>query len=301
MTPRALVSSPWFRRSAWGLGALLALWALAWAAVPALAKSQAQSRLGELLGRQVTVGSIAFSPWSLELTVRDLAIASADGSARQFSIERLYVDAELESLLRLAPVVDAITVEAPTLHLAHLGGGRYDVDDMVTMLNTANASAPASAPLPFALYNLTINGGAVDFTDHQPSGTRKSTLRGLHLAIPFLSTLESKREVKVQPRLAFELNGSHFDTTAEGTPFAQTRKGDAAIKITQLDLAPYLPYLPASWPVRLKSAVVDADVRLGFEQAAKSKVTLKGSVKVSDLAVADALGKPLLGVQTIAV
>ena len=50
MTPRALVSSPWFRRLAWGLGALLALWALAWAAVPALAKSQAQGRLGELLG-----------------------------------------------------------------------------------------------------------------------------------------------------------------------------------------------------------------------------------------------------------
>ena len=291
----------WLRRGCWLLGGLLVAWLLAWLLVPPLAKRMLEDKGSAALGRALTVGAVDFQPWSLELTVHDLAIATADGSARQFSIERLYVDAELESLLRLAPVVDAITVEAPTLHLAHLGGGRYDVDDMVTMLNTASASAPASAPLPFALYNLTINGGAVDFTDHQPSGKRKSTLRALHLAIPFLSTLESKREVKVQPRLAFELNGSHFDTTAEGTPFAQTRKGDAAIKITQLDLAPYLPYLPASWPVRLKSAVVDADVRLGFEQAAKSKVTLKGSVQVSDLAVADALGKPLLGVQTIAV
>lgn len=290
----------WQRRGRWFLGSLLVVWLLAWQAVPPLAKRMIEEKGSAALGRTLTVGAVDFHPWSLELIVHDLAIATADGRGKQLSITRVYLDGELESVLRLAPVVDAITVDAPTLQLAHLGDGHYDIDDILATLNQASASAAPSAPLPFALYNLTLNGGAVDFTDRLPTGERHHTLRALHVAVPFLSTLASKRDVKVQPRLAFDLNGSHFDTATESTPFAQTRKGDATIKISKLDLAPYVPYLPTSLPVRLQRAVVDADVRLGFEQAAQSKVTLKGLVTVSGLALSDAAGKPLLGVETLA-
>ena len=293
------VPPQWLRRGRWFLGGLLVVWVLAWLAVPPIAKRMIEEKGSAALGRTLTIGSVDFYPWSLELTVHDLAIATADGSATQFSAERLYVDVELESVLRMAPVVDAITVDAPTLHLTHKGDGHYDVEDILAKLDKDSGTTPASAPLPFALYNLTINGGAVDFFDHLPSGGRRHTLRALQLAVPFLSTLDSKRDVKVQPRLAFELNGSHFDTAAEGTPFGLTDKGDATIKVAKLDLTPYLPYLPASLPVRLKTAVVDADLRLGFEQAAKTKLAIKGSVTVSNLAVSDAAGKPLLGAESL--
>ncbi|MEI8155895.1 MAG: DUF748 domain-containing protein, partial [Burkholderiales bacterium] len=238
------VPPQWLRRGRWFLGGLLVVWVLAWLAVPPIAKRMIEEKGSAALGRTLTIGSVDFYPWSLELTVHDLAIATADGSATQFSAERLYVDVELESVLRMAPVVDAITVDAPTLHLTHKGDGHYDVEDILAKLDKDSGTTPASAPLPFALYNLTINGGAVDFFDHLPSGGRRHTLRALQLAVPFLSTLDSKRDVKVQPRLAFELNGSHFDTAAEGTPFGLTDKGDATIKVAKLDLTPYLPYLP---------------------------------------------------------
>ena len=291
----------WLRRGGQFLGGLLAVWALAWLMVPSVAKWQIEKEGSAALGRTLTLGSVDFRPWSLELTVHDMAIASADGSATQLSIARLYVDAELESLLRMAPVVDAITVDAPKLHLTHLGDGHYDVDDILARLNKDSTATPESTPLPFALYNLSIDGGSVDFLDRLPSGERRHTLRGLQLAVPFLSTLDSKREVKVQPRLVFDLNGSRFDTAAEGTPFTQTDKDEASIKIAQLDLAPYLPYLPATLPVRLQAAVVDADLRLTFGQAAKTKVSVRGSVTVSGLAVADAAGKPLAGAETVAI
>jgi len=87
MTLSTPVVSLWLRRLAWGLAGLLALWVLAWFAVPPLLKSQAQTRLSTLLGRQVTVGAVDFSPWSLELTVRDLAVATADGKSAQFSVD----------------------------------------------------------------------------------------------------------------------------------------------------------------------------------------------------------------------
>lgn len=291
------IRAPWWRRACWLVAGLLLVWALAWLAVPPLAKKLIEEKGSAALGRKVTVSSVDFRPWSLEMTVHELAVAAADGKGQQLTIARLYLDGELESVLHLAPVLDAITVDAPTLHITHLGDGHYDFDDILETLNKAPVSA--SAPLPFALYNLTFNGGSVDFTDRFPTGERHHTVRALHVAVPFLSTLNSKREVKVQPRLAFELNGSRFDTAAEGTPFAQTQKGQASIKITHLDLAPYLPYLPSSLPLRLRSAVLDADLRLAFEDGAKPKVGLSGRLAVSGLVLADTAGAPVLGVESV--
>lgn len=288
----------WLRRAYCFGGSVLVLWVLAWLAVPPLVKRAIEEKATVALGRTVTVEAVAFRPWSLELIVSGLAMASADGKTKQLQIARVYVDAELESLLRMAPVIDAITLDAPTVQLTHLGDGRYDVDDILERLNQA-PTTPSTAPLQFALYNLTLNGGVVDFHDHTASGLHHHSLRALTLAVPFLSTLESKRTVKVVPRLAFTLNGSQFDTAAEGTPFAQTQKGEASLKIGKLDLAPYLPYLPSSLPVRLQSAVVDADLRLALEQAKQQKLALTGTLKVSNLAVADTGGAPLLAVESI--
>ena len=299
MNASFVTSSAWTRRLGWIAGGLVALWALAWVAVPPLLKSQAESRGSEALGRKLTIGSMDFKPWSLELTVSDIAIASADGSAAQFKIAKVYVDAEIQSLLRLAPVIDAVTVEVPQLRITHLGDGRYDFDDIVSRLNKPGDKA-AGEPLRFALHNLVLSGGEVDFTDRTPSGVRAHTLRKLHHAVPFLSNQASQREVTVSPRLAFDLNGSSFDSAAQGTPFAQTRKGEATVKITAFDMAPYLPYLPAGMPVQLKAAVLDTDLKIVFAQAPKMAVTLTGSATVSKLQLADAHRKDFLAVDRIA-
>ncbi len=288
-------------RIAWGLLGLVAVWVVGWLVVPPLVKPWIESLGTQSLRRQVSVGSIDFQPWSLELTVSDIAIASADGKARQLHIERVYVDSEMESLFRMAPVLDAITIDKPTLQLTHQGDGRYDIDDIIAHLAKPNeAASKSTAGEPkFALYNVTINDGSIDFTDVVGKTKRLHTLRKLNLGVPFLSNLESQRQVQVAPHLGFVLNGSVFDSAAEGTPFAQSRKGDVDLKISQLDLAPYLVYLPASLPVQLKGAVVDANVRLDFAQAKPPRVSLSGTVKVSNLKVATSSGADLLAVQSI--
>ena len=44
------------------------------------------------------------------------------------------------------------------------------------------------------------------------------------LDLPFLSNLPDHLQVKVEPRLAFELNGSAFDNHGQSTPFAQAAR-----------------------------------------------------------------------------
>jgi hypothetical protein len=87
-------------------------------AVPFIVKAQLEKIGCEKLGRQLMAGAVDLKPWTLELTLHDLAIAKA-GSANaaevsQLKIKRLYIDAELQSLLRLAPVADALVVEDPS-------------------------------------------------------------------------------------------------------------------------------------------------------------------------------------------
>ena len=150
----ALRQRRWFKPATRALAALLGVWALSWLSVPALVKGPLERLASEQLGRTVTVGSLDFKPWSLELTLRDIAVAGAKGTEgpAQLTIGRVYVDAELQSVLRLAPVVDAFTVENPVLRLTHLGQGRYDVDDVIAKLTApidraraAGAVQPAAA------------------------------------------------------------------------------------------------------------------------------------------------------------
>ncbi|MEO5660340.1 MAG: DUF748 domain-containing protein, partial [Polaromonas sp.] len=315
-TGAALRSPRWQRRLAWVFFAVLLLWALAYAAVPFILKWQLEKIGAEKLGRQLTVGAIDFKPWSLELTLHDLVIArarpadlaapaassAAAGSAAPglvpppsqasslLTIKRIYIDAELQSLLRLGPVADAIRIEEPAVSLAYLGNGRYDIDDILARLQKPDLE-PAGSPLQFALYNLDLSGGRLDLVDlvDQSDASLHQThaLRDLHLAVPFLSNLASKREIKTTPQLAFTLNGSRFDTAAEATPFAQTRKTDANITLRNLDLKPYLAYWPASLPWQLQSAVLNAEVKVAFEQTPATLVRISGQIAADQVRLLD--------------
>ena len=288
----------WVRRAVYALAALIALWLLTWLAVPPLAKGPLERIASEQLGRSVTVGAIDFKPWSLELALHDVAVAGVAGAPPQLTIGRIYADGELQSLLRLAPVVDALTIEAPVLRITHLSDGHYDVDDILARLTTPS-DKPATGPARMALYNLALTGGQIDFTDNTVRKTH--AVRELALKVPFISTLPSQREITVAPHLAFTLDGSRFDSSAEGTPFAQTGKADAHLRLDGLDLAPYLAYLPTDLPVKVQGAILDADVKVAFEQKPQIAVKLTGTVQASAVRMTDRQGGELLSYERLSI
>ena len=287
---------------AWTAGSVAVLWAVAWLGIPPLLKSQLQSIASEKLGRTVTVGAVDFKPWTMELKLTDFAIATQDGSASQFSFKQLYIDAEIQSLVRLAPVVDAVTMDSPVIRLTHLGGGKYDIDDVLARLSKpadAPPKDPQAAPARFALFNLALRNGSLDFVDRTVDKTHE--LRDLNLNVPFLSNLESRREVTTEPKLAFKFNGSSFDSTAQTTPFAETHKTDAAIKLTGFDLKPYLGYIPASLPFKPLAAIVNADIKVAFEETSKPSVKISGQVDLLGARVSDAKALGLLAFDALQV
>ncbi|MDB5732875.1 MAG: hypothetical protein JWQ03_2770, partial [Variovorax sp.] len=296
MKATALKPHRWLRRAAITVLSLLALLLLSWLAVPPIAKSQIQKIASAKLGRQVTLGGVEFNPFRLDMALNDVRIASADGSRPQLRVARIYVDAALQSVLRLAPVIDALAVESPAIELTRRADGSYDIDDILARL-AAGPATPAGEPPKFALHNIVVSGGAFDFTDQRIERTHR--LRELTLQVPFLSNLPSQREIRTEPKLAFVLNGSRFDSAAQATPFVASRKTDAQVNFKGLDLAPYLGYLPAGLPMQVRAGTLDADLKIDFERGESGGLKLSGSVTAHDAKLADARGGELLAFESL--
>jgi uncharacterized protein involved in outer membrane biogenesis len=277
------------RAARWALrlaAGLLALWVVAWLAVPPIAKSQAEQRLSALLGREVRIGRIDFSPWSLTLTVEQFSVGAAAGAAAppQLTVQRIAANADLRSVLRLAPVIEALDIDAPLLRLARVAEGRYDIDDIVQRFAAAPPAPKDDAPARFALYNLKLQGGSVEFDDRPVQRTHR--LQDLQIGLPFLSTLPDHLTVDVLPRVAFKLNGAAFDSGAQSKPFAQDRASQIDLRITDFDLAPWLPYLPAGLPLKPSRGKLATQLQVQFTLAADGapRVSLRGNTNLADAA-----------------
>lgn len=257
----------WLRAHRKGVAAFLGAWLLAWltlwAAVPGWLQPRLEKTLSEQLGRVVKVDKLDFRPWSLELQVHGLDVATADGKPGQFHVDRLEINAELQSLLRMAPVIDELVIERPRLKFARTAAGSYDIDDLIRKFSAP--SARADEPTRFALYNLQLRGGEIDFDD-QPVQKRHE-VRALDLAVPFLSNLDSKRDIKVLPHLSLKLNGEALDTQAQMLPFAADRKMQVQLVWPHVSVVPYLAYLPSELPVRPTQGEVALNLRVNFDPA----------------------------------
>jgi len=290
-----MVQGKWIRRLVMAIAAVAALWVITWLAVPPLVRWQAPARLSAALGRDVTLGAVDFHPWALEIVLHDLAIGAVPGASGPplLRVARVRANVALSSIFRRAPVIEAIDVDQARIALTRTAPGHYDIDDLLQRFAPKPDAAP-SDPARFALYNLQVRDLGLRFDD-RPAGLVHVVDR-FDLSLPFLSNLPANVDITVQPHLAFRLNGAAFDSAAQATPFAATDHGTLKLALADLDVRPYLGYLPDSLPVRVTGGALSADVTLEFTQAARGSpsMTLKGWVAARDLAADNAAGLPLL-------
>ena len=264
----------WLVRAGIAVVVLAALWSATALIVPPTFKSRAERIALETLGRRLTIGDVAFNPWTLALRVDDIALAGAsDAAPPQLQIRQLRSKVSVSWVFRLAPVIDRLEIDAPMVRLTRLADGRYDIDDVLARL-AATPAKDGDEPAQFALHNIVVHGGAADFVDQPLKTTHR--LRDLELGVPFLSALPSEREINVEPRLAFTLDGSRFDSAAVATPFAERGAGTVKIRLERFDVGPWLGYLPKSLPVRLQSGPRERRPVAGVRAAAEAVAAPRG-------------------------
>lgn len=272
--------------------ALVVFGLLGFLAAPPLIRNQMETRASAALGRPVTVDGLSFNPFTLKLTIEGLHVREADGKAPFVDVDRLVADASWASLFRAAPILDALELDKPTIRLRRTAPQRFNVSDIVERLGSGPAE-PGDGPPRFALTNIAIHGGQVDFDDRVLDATHR--VDHIELGLPFIANLPSATDIYVRPLLAMNVDGSPLRVEGQSKPFADTRESLVTFRLDHLDLPRYLGFVPAPMPVAMPSGKLSGLLDLRFAMTeSQPRVIVSGHLTVDDLKVTDKSGGSLL-------
>lgn len=289
------LNKPQVRQWAVGLASLWLVLALfAYFIAPPLAKAYLSERLGQVLGREVTIESMAINPLTLSARVDGFSAKDSSG-AEQFGFAQLDVNFSSLSIAQAGVVVDALHLKGPRVSLVRLADGRYNLSDLLDKWLGQPADKPSALPR-FSLNNIQVQDGAIDFDD-RPKGTRH-TVRSLAFDLPFISSMAYKADVFVHPRFSALVDDAKLALEGQSKPFAASHASTLSLQLQALDLAQWQPYLPPSLPVRLKAGQLSTELHLGFSRRPDGvySADLSGKAHLAGLAVTELSGKPFLTV-----
>lgn len=261
-------------------------------AVPPLLRSILTRKLTQALHRRTTVEGVSLNPFTLSVRMRGLVVREPASETVFVSLGELDANVKLSSILHLAPVLKELRLADLRVRLVREAGSTYNFSDLI-----APASPPPavpSKPLRYALNNIQLTGGSIEFDD-RPVG-KVHTVKNLYLAIPFISNLPDETEVFVQPALRAVVNGTPVALTGRTKPFASSRETSLDFSFKDLDVPTYLAYLPVPLRVKVLSALLSGQLTLTFrqEKGKPSTLELSGRTALRDLRIADASGTELL-------
>ncbi|HWG67051.1 MAG TPA: AsmA family protein, partial [Rhodanobacteraceae bacterium] len=165
-------------------------------AAPPIIKSQLQTRLTAMLGRPVSVGRVHLDPYTLRLQLDRVHIPDRDGRAPFVDVDQMVINASWTSLFHMAPVLDALSLQRPQLHLARTAPQQFNFSDILARLRS-NPSKPDDEPARFSVSNISVHDGDITFDDAVTHAAHH--IDHLELGIPFIANLPHDTDVFVQP------------------------------------------------------------------------------------------------------
>lgn len=285
----------------WLLG-LFAIFGVAGALFgPPLVKRLLETTVSEQLGRKVTVAAVSVNLYALTLSLDGLNIADRDGKSPFFSVEAVNADADLSSIFRAAPILASVRITRPKIRLVRNEDKTYSVSDMIEKILARPASPE---PARFALSNLLIERGEIDFDD-RPEKNRHE-IRDLRLAVPFVSSLSAFANDPVQPSFSAVVNGAPLELKGEAKPFLASLDTALKLEISGVDVPTYVDYFPVKPGADLVSGRLGASLSLSFRRAKEgiAVLSLSGTADLDKLELKQTRaqgGRPLLKLPRLAV
>lgn len=275
---------------------LVAFGLLGFFAAPPLLRHVAERQLSEQLGRPATIARIALNPYSLRLEADRIHVGEPGGAGTFVDIGKLVVRPSWLSVLRGAPIVDEVKLEAPHIHIVRYDAQRFNFTDLVDKFS--KPSAPSSSPTRFAVSNIQVTDGRIDFDDRLLH--EQHVIDQWSLGIPFVANLRSKLDVFVTPQLRARFDGSPLAIDGKIKPFAPTRESEVALKFSGLDVPRLLSYAPTKLPVAMTSGKLSSDLNLTFSMAGYTPaLRVSGTVDLAGAKFTEPGGAPLFGAQAL--
>ena len=232
-------------------------------AIPAAARWGLETVASRELGRTVRIEGISANPYTLRVTLRGLTVDALPGQGDPLLTAReASINASISSLLRFAPVLEAVSVDGLTAHIVRLDPQHFNFSDIIERLE---AKPKKDAPARFSVNNIEFRDAAVVFEDQVTGG--RHAVSQVRIGIPFLSNLPVDAEITVQPALSGRIDGTPFDLTGETRPFHESHESSIAIRLDGLDIPKYLAFSPVRLGFEVPRGKLNADLRVAFRQA----------------------------------
>jgi uncharacterized protein involved in outer membrane biogenesis len=293
-----IVRHPRTRKIAIWVLAIVGFLYLAAVAGPPLLRNKIASELSAKLHRPVSIEEIWFNPFTMSLTVRGFLVKERQGSGTAVAFDELYANLELKSLFRWAPVFKELRLTKPYISLIRNEDHTYNFTDLIEEFTKGPPKgAPKGPPEPtprFALNNIQILEGKIDFDD-RPEQT-KHTISAIKIGVPFISSIPSDVEIKVQPELHALVNGAPLEIDGETRPFLDSRDSTIHLDFDNLQIPKYVEYSPVDLNFKVPSGQLDTKLTLVFRTKADKPAVLSisGNVGIKELRLQEKNDAPLL-------
>jgi len=261
-------------------------------AVPAVLRNVLTGRVAATIHRPVTVGNIYFNIYTLRLRIDRLHVGNRTGSDPFVDIGSVNLRISWSSLIHLAPIVKEATVESPSIHVVRESDGLFNFSDLMQSSAPPPALKP-SAPLKFAVSNILVNQGNIEFDDEVTG--QKHSIEQIQLGVPFIANFQADLDVVVQPLLQMLVDGSPILILGATKPFGTTLDSVIDLRLHALKLPSYMAYAPKTIKAKMPSGALSLDVLVHFIRGDNGPVIrVNGALALDQLDVRDATDAPVL-------
>jgi uncharacterized protein involved in outer membrane biogenesis len=229
--------------------------------VPMIARSQLQKFASETLHRQLSLGSVQFNPYTLELRVSEFALKENDGSAL-LGFRQLYIDAELASLWQRRINLSEVQLEAPDIRIAIDAAGKLNLANLLPASDAGDKTA-STAPPRIRIGLLSVTQGHVAVSDLSKGAPYRTELQPLAISLKEFSTdSDYKNAYRISAQTTL---GEQLELAGDFTVQPLASSGNFAIKLLQLP--PLAAYAAASLPFQVADGKLSLEGKYTFAAA----------------------------------
>mgnify|MGYP005843236985 CR=1 FL=1 len=288
----------WSKISLWLIAAIIGLMLLSMLIVPWQLKQQGSAWIAENTSRALTIEKVFFNPFTLSLDITGVSLTEPDAERTFVSLARLQLSLALRSLIDQAVIIDQLELDQPFVNLELLAAQKYNFSDFTQLGGEPGEAevSDADGPLHFSLNNIIIRDGSIDFSDLTLPKQARHRIRELNLAVPFVGNVPYLVHHYVKPRLSLLLNGSEVVASGELKPFHESLETSLNFSINDLDLPFYADRSPIPLPLEVEQGSLDLELDLNYRVSVRNEpeLLLNGVIALSDLALNELDGRPLL-------
>lgn len=161
--------------------------------LPAVLSNQIPSLVNKHLGRIAQVDKVKINPFSLELSLHDLAIKSVDNEGF-VSFESLSLNIGfIQSMMDLSLTLEEVLLERPFLLIKRTKEGDFNFSDLLPVKEPDKGTNKEQTDIfPVNVMHAAISNGKISWEDHLYSNIKKEDISPLNLEINNFSTQVNK-------------------------------------------------------------------------------------------------------------